>query len=405
MTTPQQGSEKTAAVFFAGFLTLALGGAGLLIAALAVGAERAWNGGRVEGNRARERSGSWLDNQRAWLDQDHQRRTARSKAYGDWLRSGADPATAPVKPSWWHRIGASARRGVAHAAVAGNDFRTGFRDGWTAGQRVRRGGGRFRDIAAARPRPAVDESAPTGSDDTPTLDNTPTLDDLKGPRPEATDAKSEPAPAPNPTSGPDSDNDAGSSAAPERRLDWLASPESRRRPDEFDAAYKTRLDAKFDELATTPAGDQEPTDQRAHTTGGDTMTATTTTTKSAPTGESNAAVLRALLMGIEGTLAEVSDLTDDLSKRRDKLNNEVQRAEEFATVTGQSAQARHALDEAKALSASMGDHLGSFSDGAVGAQEQMNQASDGLKVAEQADDDLRAAGADGRAVAPAGTHA
>jgi len=125
----------------------------------------------------------------------------------------------------------------------------------------------------------------------------------------------------------------------------------------------------------------------------------------APAAESNATVLRTKLAGAQDSLHRIAELTDQLAQARTTLDGQVRDADEFATATGQSSQARQALDEATALSASMGQQLGDFSQGAVSAEEQMGQASTGLRVAESAEDELRAAGADGRAVAPAGVAA
>lgn len=95
--------------------------------------------------------------------------------------------------------------------------------------------------------------------------------------------KSNPAPRPDPTeqANPQSGVDAASgseaddkgksadlNAALQWRLDWLATPESRRRPDESDVDYKARLNAKFAELSSA-------TNRWNGTTEGETMTATT----------------------------------------------------------------------------------------------------------------------------------
>lgn len=121
----------------------------------------------------------------------------------------------------------------------------------------------------------------------------------------------------------------------------------------------------------------------------------------APATESNATVLRAKLQTTTGTLQRISELTDQLAAERATLGHQVRDASEFAIATGQSAQAQQALDESNQLATSMGEQLGNFSQGAVSAEEQMSQASNGLKVADDAEDALRSSGGDGRAVAPA----
>lgn len=121
--------------------------------------------------------------------------------------------------------------------------------------------------------------------------------------------------------------------------------------------------------------------------------------------ESNATVLRSKLQTTSGTLTQIAELADQLAQQRSTLDAQVRDADEFATATGQSSQARQGLDEARALSQAMGEQIGAFSQGAVSAEDQVRQASDGLRVAEDAEDQLRSAGADGRAVAPAGANA
>ncbi len=135
------------------------------------------------------------------------------------------------------------------------------------------------------------------------------------------------------------------------------------------------------------------------------MTAPTTTHAAAPAAESNATVLRAKLTTTKGTLQQIADLTDQLAAARSALDGQVRDAEEFAAATGQSAQTTQALDESRAVSTAMGDRLSEFNQNAVSAEEQVTQAADGLRVAEEAEDSLRSAGADGRAVAPAGANA
>jgi hypothetical protein len=149
---PQEDAKtRTAAAFFAGFLALALGGAGVVIAMLAVGVERAWNGGETERGRSRERGQGWLNGQRAWLDADHRQRTARADAHRRWLQSGGDPATEPTKPSWAKRAGSAVRRLFANVAVAASDFVSGARDGARAANEARKNGSGFREVAGTRP--------------------------------------------------------------------------------------------------------------------------------------------------------------------------------------------------------------------------------------------------------------
>lgn len=345
MTAPvqQQTNEKAAAVTFGVVLALMLGGVGVVIAALAVGAEKAWNGGRAEGHRAAQRRRSWLDQQRAWIDADTQARAARTKARTEWLRSGSDPAAEPARLSLWQRSRDWFRRGVANTAVGATDFREGFADGWRSANETRRAGGGFRDVATARP---------------------------SAPEREAANPKQDEAPATSRDSAP--------------------SPEDR--------ADSASTEPPTNQLPTTPLP-RELRDRLAPHNGKDhTMTQTTSPQQQA---ESNATVLRGLLGGIQSTLGQVSDNTDALAALRNKLQHQVDRAEEHATSSGQSSQARQSLDEARQVVTLLGQHLGAFSEGTVSAEDQVGQASAGLRSAEEAEDSLRAGGADGRAVAPA----
>lgn len=360
----EEVKTRTAAAFFAGFLTLALGGAGVLIAALAVGIERAWNGGEVERDRARERSRGWLDNQRAWLDADHKRRTVEAESRRRWSDSGRDPSTKPQNHRTWDRFATSIRRLFANLVLGIADFIRGFRDGWRAARRARADGADFWETCNTRPhctncgRPCIPVNAVGWCEDCAECSHWPDDEDETQPQPLPDDEpEDDPQPEPGGQSAPDAEPDAIPPATPDE-------------PD-------TSEEKTMPETATNPA----------------------------PAAESNATVLRGKLTGMKSTLHRIADLTDQLARERATLSGEVRDADEFAQTTGQSAQARQALDEANAVSASMGERLGEFSQNAVSAEEQVAQAAEGLRVAENAEDELRAAGADGRAVAPAGANA
>lgn len=548
MTAPQQQKEKTAAVFFAGFMALALGGAGVLVAALAVGIEQAWSGGATERGRARQRGRGWLANQRAWLDADHAQRMAAAQERREWLEAGGDPAAEPAKPSRARRAGAALRRAVAHVALGASDFAAGARDGAKAANETRKEGGGFAEIARTRPGAAAvcsnckragipvvrdglcadcvpaaarEQTAapapagqtcrgcrrpvPVGFDGYCTtcrpasMPGTPAPSGQAGtPSPPAPPKPALPrpaSPAPSPAAAPIPDALRGwddprvraraRQYAPNCSLCgavmviyenlsaqghhsnhvyyrctscqigqvglawWELDNDVRDHPvwqprPRPSAARTTQppkppptsasMPAPAPPTAPTPDRNREHRrilihcsvcgapciprvadlaeatawnlsqyvcpDCRNKPTEGAPMASPNQPT--APAAESNATVLRAKLDAAKTTLHNMADSTDRLANDRAALDRQVRDAEEFASATGQSAQARQALDEAKAVSEQMGVRLGEFSQGAVSAEDQMAQASAGLKVAESAEDELRAAGADGRAVAPAG---
>jgi hypothetical protein len=393
VTAPNEQKEKTAAFGFMAFMALALGGAGVLVAALAVGIERMWSGGAQERSRAGERDRGWLTEQRAWLDADHKARTARQKARADWLTSGADPNREPRRPSPAKRFGNSVRRLIANLAVAVNDFATGARDGWKAAVAELRNGGSPRDIAGARPPICANckrDRVPVAADglcaDCSTaaeqawrrpVDGQATQDsavELDGEAtPVASPTRTETSPTPEqaaPAAAEDSGTAPATAAGLAPVMSWLPT---------------------------------EPSDPVTNQKESQPMTDGPTTNSPAPAAatESNATVLRQKLDNTKQTLNRVAELTDQLAAERSTLGHQVRDASEFATSTGQSAQAQQALDESNALAISMGEHLGHFSQGAVSAEASMTQAGEGLRVAEHAEDALRNAGADGRAVAPA----
>lgn len=389
------GKERTAAVLFAGFLALALGGAGVVIAALAVGVERAWRGGETERSRAAERSRGWLANQRAWLDVDHQQRMTRAKELQAWLQSGADPAAKPARPSKSKRAGTALRRLLAGIVVAAGDFAAGARDGAKAANEARRQGAGFRDVVVARPGPVCANCQRHGVPvvrDNMCGDCAAVLDE----QPQAVAETCRNCRQPGPVGY---DGTCGTCKEPTRPAATPAGPAAGN--EAFTTTTTPARSAEDRQLPPTTAviSPQQPTTQ------GVTVTETAATASPTPATESNATVLRGKLLNTKTTLSRIAELTDQLAKERATLDGQVRDATEFAQVTGQSSQARQALDESGAVSTAMGDRLGEFSQNAISAEEQMVQAADGLRVAENAEDQLRTAGADGRAVAPAGAAA
>ena len=160
--------------------------------------------------------------------------------------------------------------------------------------------------------------------------------------------------------------------------------------------------------STEPVADEAPgptvTNQPVPTEGEPEMTAPVTAV-TPPQGDSNAAVMAGHLQQISGDQLAISDLVDQLAAARTALNAKVVSANEFAEQTGQTAETRQALDASAAVAAQLGEQIGGVSDSAQEAADQLTAAWAGLRVVEEAEDALTSAGADGRAVAPAGTGA
>lgn len=159
---------------FIGIFGLALGWAGVAVAAIAVAIERAKNGDDIVD--APLGSGGWWDRHRAavrqrraerqlrdrqWLEQDAERNRKLREARQRWVAGGGDPATEPKKPGYAVRVGRGARRNYARTRLgiakvrrfAGRIMRD-LKDGWQAAAPNAQYG--FR--AAARTRP--DQPAP-----------------------------------------------------------------------------------------------------------------------------------------------------------------------------------------------------------------------------------------------------
>jgi chromosome segregation ATPase len=115
--------------------------------------------------------------------------------------------------------------------------------------------------------------------------------------------------------------------------------------------------------------------------------------------------MAAHLQQIETRQTRISELVDQLAAERASVEAEVNAAAEFAEQTGQTAETRQALDASTAVVAQLGEQVGGVSDSATEAADQLSAARQGLRVVEEAEDALTSAGADGRAVAPAGAGA
>lgn len=348
MSGQHAAKEDAAALGFMAFLALCLGGAGILIAALAVGVERAWSGRDGAPGDGRRQS---LADHRAWLDLDRDRRSAWRQARRDWWRDGADPDTRPAGPGWWRRFRDWWHRAWARTALSADRFAEGWRAGYEAARQARRDGASPWETARTRPKadPEADESTGEGPDDPDGTDTDATPDapsDEPGPQPQQ-----EPA-APGDEETTPNQND-GSTTADE----------------------------------PTPEG--EPT-----------MTAPTGTA-AATGGETNLDQTEADLAIIQAQLAVVQDHNDQLAGAAARLEGLVAVAEERATSNGATAATQQALDEARAVAALLTQHAAGVSDAATAASDHTAAATAGLAPARDAQDTLHSAGARGEFVSTA----
>lgn len=448
---PTSGQEVAAASGFALLLAAALGGFGIVLAAIAIGAERAWNG-RAGGTAAKARTswGRFLDDQRAWLDHDAQVRAARRQARRDWWQAGADPAAKPQGPPWATRIGAGLRRGLSGAAVAADvgtrgvgRFGGGFRDGWHAAQQRRAGGAGFRDVVAtpdpARPvqvEAVEDAPNPPGgrcgncgaavpdtdnicADCTPPPGTVPVANGKADTRP-ADDPAADPNSA-SPPAPPETPHSTGTRAV-EDRQDPPTGPvdDDYRAPVDQEDRWVRRTTGKCAFLyaraeavgGSIPARefcdyDAEPGEDfcRRHLNNHDTTstggTDMTTATAKAPTGETNLDVTVGHLNNMSGQVARIAELNDQLSAAGAALQQAAARTAEHAAATGATAATQQALDEANAVAGLIRQQAAAMGDAATATGDQLQAASVGLRPAQDAQDGLHASGARGEFVSAA----
>lgn len=126
-----------------------------------------------------------------------------------------------------------------------------------------------------------------------------------------------------------------------------------------------------------------------------------TSTAASADQEHNAAVLKQVLTNIGGILNRGTDTINNLNRRNGVLVGQVASAGEFAVSTEQTDKSKQALDETAGLTSTMDQHLGGMSGAVAHAEEAVVAAVGGLRVVEEAEDDLRQAGAGTKAAAPA----
>lgn len=394
MTAGEQGKSNAAAAWFAGILTLALGGAGLIIAALAVGTERALSGGKAEYARNAGNRGSWFDNQQAWLDMDRGRRAQALKARNDWLTSGGDKASKPAGPSVWARMGIGMRRAGAHIALAGRDFKNGFTDTTRAGKDAWRQGGTFQELVKTRPEAPARTNEWTcpgcGTPMSETRDRTYAMAGLfcVACQPSRLDADEWLTPDP----------DEGQSCPPDAEQIAQADAAKTAEEREFRRAFPDYTSATDPDTETPAIAGVDPTTEQ-----GDTMTGATTAPQqtTAPQGDTNLDQTTHDLVAIKAKLAKVGDLNDQLSTERADLLGMVAAAKERVQVTGGTAATVQALDAAEAVCARIDQNLAGVADATIEAADQTEAADRGLDPARHAQDALHQSGAQGEFVSAA----
>jgi hypothetical protein len=117
--------------------------------------------------------------------------------------------------------------------------------------------------------------------------------------------------------------------------------------------------------------------------------------------EHNTAVLKRLLIDISGMLHRGTDTINALNRRNGNLVGQVADAGEFAVATEQTDKSKQALDETAAVTATMDQHLGGMSTAVTTAEDAVSAAISGLRVVDEAEDQLTQAGAGPKSVAPA----
>lgn len=347
MAAPET-QEKVAAVGFGAVLAAMAGPVGILIAALAVGFERAW-GGDAGRPMTQEHAKQAVLDHRQWLAEDTARRASRRAARKAWLDSDADPATEPARPSTAHRFGEWLQRQRHRTAVSWDDFRRGFRDGRHAARDEWARGGSFRDVARARP------------------------------------------------DHPDAD-----------RMDWSTvqepelPPEWRRPPPPGPVPQQPR------QVPDRPAADDPPTPapepippnpQPVDPT--EPVKESPVTTTTANRGPSNVDVVAKSLETMSRTVDKINAGIDDLDRLADALAQQARQTADFAANTGQATATKAATDAANAAVAKLKALVLAASQAAVQAAEEVDSARQSVKPVQKAEDDLNAVGATGEAVAPA----
>jgi methyl-accepting chemotaxis protein len=124
-------------------------------------------------------------------------------------------------------------------------------------------------------------------------------------------------------------------------------------------------------------------------------------TVTAALGETPAQITAQLIEEIRQQLSRVNDLNDHLAAANNTLAVQVSQTQDYVTANGGTTETAAALDAAGGVVREIGSHVGSASDAVAKAADSALAADAGLRPAQDAEDQLTAAGADGRFVAPA----
>jgi hypothetical protein len=392
--------EDVAAFGFMAFMGLCLGGVGVVLAAVAVGVERAWNG-RAGGTASSVRRG-WagtVDDHAAWLKRDRDARSAWRQARRQWWRDGASPATKPARPaavaragSWVHRAWSRGTVGADRVAGAAGRFWRGLLLGFDAAREAQRNGAGFAEIIRVRPGGGVERAGDDAGLARPAPGPA-----VNGERPEPAEPTGPSAPFGSDVTRP---NDLV--AALERRLVAEKARRAALSPEDAAAeeAWRNRANAaqiaKERDIArrlgipSEPAKPEPPTPQTPE----EPMTITTTG------GETHADLTAAGLAGVKATLANISDLNDQIAGLRDTLAAQVRAEQERGGNKGSAATAQ-AIDEADAVIAMLGRHIAAAADATTAAEDQTSAAEQANQEVLVVQDDLHRTGATGEFVSTA----
>lgn len=402
-TRPADSKLTAVRAAFIGFFGLALGLAGVLVAAVAVAVERAHNGDDTV-DPAREKTGSsgWWDqwrsrqsqtraqreaNAKRWLAEDKQARSDLTARRRQWVASGADPAVEPKKPGYASRLGRGTRRVASRTRVASgkvrtkaSDFKKGFKEGWsTASENADKG---FRVAAKTRPGGAT---VPDGGEPV----DAEIIDEQRG---ETTLRPADPAPTEPAT---DSTGRSGSDE-PVSDDDPPAPVPADDPPAAAEPATTTTDDAAAapDDSITTETGAPDmalpanASDVKANSN------------PQAVDGDDHLDRISAGLGQMGATLAQGDEHTDALMALARTLRAQAAATMERAGDKATTA-TRQACDQALAQAAAYEEAATKVGEASAACAEQITAADEGLNPGRHARDNLHTAGATGELLAQA----
>lgn len=418
-------NEKAAAITFGVIAMLALGWAGAVVAALAVGTERAI-GRPLPGRRRDEQEQQAHDAARAdrirlraaesrdWLERDRAERAElreRRRKHNAAVAKGETPAEPkPTGPGAFRKTGRSVRRFLhrsravrpaaqsvfAKAQHALREFGEGFSDTLAEAKPHVAEGYRAtydaRNRVAAKPTDdAAPPAAPTPDPPTPVEQVVPAAPESPAPapaEPAAPQVTADDSVRPDVYSGPGNDNKTTQPPEGDKLQQGLRK--------DLEAAGTHLVPHDAGPLGIQPADPEHaPTTAAPAAKGEQTMALPTIgNIQSGATGggEGLHNALEARFDACRGHVNAVSDATDSMMARAASLRAEAQALHDAA---GQDAttQTTAAIDALNALAADIEANAGRINELAEGVRDHIDSGDDGLKPAHQADDGLRTAGA------------